>query len=105
MAVAIVVTWALGAYIPAISNVWVYLNILTPAGQTNLADIPFAYPAVGIDGSTLCSLAGIVVTAAAITTWISYLERYTPPAQHALGTQPPASRPNSALPPSFPTQS
>ena len=79
-AAATLLAWLVGAYLPPVANLWVELNLITPAGQPHLAAFPYDYPAVGIDGHTLCSLAGIVIMVAAVTRWISYLERHTPPA-------------------------
>lgn len=71
--------WLIGAYIPALSNAWVDLNVLTPAGRPHRLTFPFAYPAVGIDGHALCSLIGLLLVIGALTRWVTYLERYTPP--------------------------
>jgi len=70
--------WLAGAYMPALSNLWVTLNILVPAGHPRRMTFPLAYPAVGIDGNTIASLIGLLLLIAATTRWISYLERFTP---------------------------
>lgn len=92
-----VVAWFLGAYLSPVSNLWVWLNLLTPAGHPHLTVLPLAYPAVGVDGHTLTSLFGLVFVIAAATRWISYLELFNPPADTAAGTA--AQSPNLPLPP------
>ncbi|MEB3022959.1 MULTISPECIES: hypothetical protein [Mycolicibacter] len=72
------VVWGLGAYFPAISNVWVLLNVLTPAGQPSLATFPLAYPAVGVDANTLVSLVGLLFVIGGTTRWITYLTKANP---------------------------
>lgn len=82
--------WILGAYIPTLSNLWVTLNILAPAGQPHAATFPMAYPPVGVDGHTLCSLLGLLLVLGAAVRWITYLERYTPPPPAPAPLLPPA---------------
>lgn len=67
--------WLIGAHISQISNIWVSLNLIVPAGKPHLFTLPLAHPAVGVDLHTLSSLAGLLLIASAITTWISYLHR------------------------------
>lgn len=89
------VIWLIGAYVPAVSNIWVMLNVLVPAGQPRRMTFLYAYPAVGIDGNTVASLFGLLLIIGATTRWFSYLERFTPnPATPA-----PASPPIVAPPP------
>jgi hypothetical protein len=94
-AILTVVAWFLGAYLSPVSNLWVWLNLLTPAGHPHLTVLPLAYPAVGVDGHTLISLFGLVFVIAAATRWISYLELFNPPATPAEGS----AIPNLPLPP------
>lgn len=90
------VIWLIGAYIPAMSNIWVMLNILVPAGQPRRMTFLYAYPAVGIDGNTAASLFGLLLIIGATTRWLSYLERFTPPpAAAATATPPPAAPPTT----------
>jgi hypothetical protein len=96
---ATVLVWLIGAYVPALSNFWVELNLITPAGRPHLAVLPLDYPAVGIDVHTLCSLSGVVVIVAAVTRWISYFERHTPPAPDQGSGQPPLASPALVAPP------
>ena len=96
-AVLTAVAWFLGAYLSPVSNLWVWLNLLTPAGHPHLTVLPLAYPAVGIDGHTLVSLLGLVLVIAAATRWLSYLELFNPPAAPADGMTAPS--PNLPLPP------
>ncbi len=72
------VIWLIGAYIPALSNIWVMLNVLVPAGQPRRMTFLYAYPSVGIDGNTAASLFGLLLIIGATTRWFSYLERFTP---------------------------
>ncbi|KMO82600.1 hypothetical protein [Mycolicibacterium chlorophenolicum] len=92
-----IVAWFLGAYLSPVSNLWVWLNLLTPAGHPHLTVLPLAYPAVGIDGHTLTSLFGLVLVIGAATRWISYLELFNPPTETVEGTAAPS--PNLPLPP------
>lgn len=46
---------------PALSSGLVEMNLLVAAGQPRLVSLPYAYPAVGIDGHTLVSLCGVLV--------------------------------------------
>jgi hypothetical protein len=87
------VLWLIGAYIPAISNIWVMLNVLVPAGQPRRMTFLYAYPAVGIDGNTVASLFGLLLIIGATTRWLSYLERFTPPSAAAAPTAPPMAAP------------
>lgn len=75
---AALLIWFIGAYMPALSNIWVQLNILAPAGKPHLFTFPLAYPAIGIDLHTLLSLIGAVLMLCAVATWFSYLERTRP---------------------------
>ncbi len=77
--VAATILWFIGAYIPALSNIWVGLNVLAPAGQPHRITFPFAYPAVGVNGHTAASLLGLLLILGAITRWLTYLQRHTPP--------------------------
>lgn len=91
--VAATLGWFLGAYLPAVSNVWVALNVLTPAGQPSAAALPLAYPAVGVDPHTVVSLLGLLLMIGASVRWLTYLqkaEREIMPAAGA-GTQGAAS--------------
>lgn len=90
---ATTVIWLFGAYIPALSNIWVMLNVLVPAGHPRLMTFPLAYPAVGIDGHTMASLIGLLLIIGATTRWISYLELFTPTPPDAAPA--PASPPNT----------
>lgn len=72
------IVWALGAYVPAISSVWVLLNIATPAGQPNIVAFPLAYPAVGVDAHTLVSLLGLLFVIGGTIRWITYLSKANP---------------------------
>lgn len=67
--------WLLGAYLPAVSNVWVALNVLTPAGQPDAATLPLAYPAVGVDPHTVVSLVGLLLIIGASVRWLTYLQK------------------------------
>lgn len=87
------VIWLIGAYIPALSNIWVTLNVLVPAGAPRRMTFPLAYPAVGIDGHTTASLIGLLLIIGATTRWISYLELFTPTPPDA--TPAPAATPNT----------
>ncbi|MDD4865568.1 MAG: hypothetical protein PHQ28_00060 [Mycobacterium sp.] len=95
--IATAAAWLVGAYMPSVSSVWVRLNVLTAAGHRHLAALPFAYPAVGVDGDTLCSLLGVLLIVAAAVRWISYFERHTPPP-----LVPPPSTPALPTPPPSP---
>lgn len=59
--------WGLCAYVPALSSGLVLLNVLVAAGQPQLVSLPYAYPAVGMDGHTIVSLCGVLVLAAVAT--------------------------------------
>ncbi|OHU47222.1 hypothetical protein BKG82_26570 [Mycobacteroides chelonae] len=72
---AVLGIWLVGAHISQISNIWVSLNLIVPAGKPHLFTLPLAHPAVGVDLRTLTSLAGLAMIASAIATWISYLHR------------------------------
>lgn len=90
------IVWLIGAYIPALSNIWVMLNVLVPAGQPRRMTFLGAYPAVGIDGNTIASLFGLLLIIGATTRWLSYLERFTPdPAATALAAPPAVAPPPS----------
>lgn len=95
--VIIVVAWFLGAYLSPVSNLWVWLNLLTPAGRPHLTTLPLAYPAVGVDGHTLMSLFGLVLLVAAAVRWVSYLELFNPPPSPEPGMTGPNANPS--LPP------
>lgn len=71
--------WLGGAYLPALSSVWVTLNILTPAGQPHIVGLPLAYPEVGIDGHTVVSLVGVLLIVGGVTRWATYLTKATDP--------------------------
>lgn len=89
------VIWFVGAYVPAVSNIWVMLNVLVPAGQPRRMTFLMAYPSVGIDGNTVASLFGLLLIIGATTRWISYLERFTPQPPPADAPAPPAAAPSS----------
>lgn len=91
--VGALVLWLLGAYLPAVSNVWVMLNVLTPAGQPGAATLPLAYPAVGVDPRTVVSLAGLLLVTGATVRWMTYLRKAEPDA--TAGAGPPAARPDA----------
>lgn len=76
--IAALLIWFIGSYMPAVSNIWVQLNILAPAGKSHLLTFPLAYPAIGVDLHTLLSLLGAILVLCAAATWISYLERTRP---------------------------
>ncbi|SIE17714.1 hypothetical protein [Mycobacteroides abscessus] len=67
--------WLVGAHISAISNVWVRMNLIVPAGKAHIITFSYAQPAVGVDGHTLLSLAGLLLVAAVIVTWFAMIER------------------------------
>lgn len=59
--------WGLCAYMPALSSALVKMNLLVAAGQPQLVTLPYAYPAVGIDGHTIVSLCGVLILASVVT--------------------------------------
>lgn len=59
--------WALCAYVPALSSRLVALNVLVASGQPQLMSLPYAYPAVGMDGHTIASLCGVLILASVAT--------------------------------------
>ncbi len=67
--------WLAGAYSPGVSSTWVNLNLLTAAGRPHLARLPYAYPAVGVDGHTLASLLGVLLIVAALTRCLTYMKQ------------------------------
>lgn len=67
--------WLVGAHISAISNIWVRMNLIVPAGQAHIVTFSYAQPAVGVDGHTLFSLAGLLMIVAVIATWFAMIER------------------------------
>ncbi|SIH22066.1 Uncharacterised protein [Mycobacteroides abscessus subsp. abscessus] len=76
---AVLLLWVIGAYVPAISNVWVTLNLVVPAGEPSMFTFPLAYPAVGADMNTLTSLAGLLLLICPTIAWFTYIERAAQP--------------------------
>ncbi|MUL61177.1 MULTISPECIES: hypothetical protein [unclassified Mycolicibacterium] len=72
--------WLVGSYWPGMSSTWVDLNLLTAAGRPHLARLPYAYPAVGVDGHTLASLLGVLMIVAALTRCLTYMRQIHHPA-------------------------
>lgn len=69
--------WAIGSYLPAVSNIWAQLNLIAPAGAAHLFTFPMAYPAVGADAATLCSLLGCLIILGAAVRWVTYWQWHT----------------------------
>lgn len=100
--IAALAVWFIGSYLPAVSNLWVSINILAPAGQRHLLTFPLAYPAVGVDLHTLLSLIGLLIILCAALRWVTYLERVGSGTTAGAGqvgadlsTRPPSQAPSS----------
>ncbi len=92
---AAAIIWLIGSYLPSISNYWAQLNLIAPAGQTHLLTLPLAFPKVGVDLSTLCSLLGALIIIGAVVRWFTYLQFQTPEPITEAGL----SRPRQTPPP------
>lgn len=88
-----VLLWVVGCYVPSISNAWAELNLIAPAGQRHLITLPLAFPGVGVDASTLCSLLGALIVVGAVVRWITYLQWDVPDQTSPVGLSPPPSNP------------
>lgn len=87
--------WLIGCYISTVSNWWVSLGLLAPAGADHVLTFPGARPAVGMTLPTIFSLLGLLALIYAGLRWFAYIrqDEYLPPVRPVPRTQTPAPAP------------
>lgn len=93
--------WLVGCYIPTISNWWVRLGLLSPAGADHVFTFPAARPAVGMTVFTMASLFGALFLAFSGLHWLAYIrqDEFRPEPPRAARTP----KPGPSTSPSIPT--
>lgn len=81
--------WLVGCYISTVSNWWVSLGLLAPAGADHVLTFPGARPAVGMTLPTIFSLLGLLALVYAGLRWFAYIrqDEYLPPVKPVPRTQ------------------